>query len=77
MIKKLTFLDLITIISFLVGLYALDLTIENLRENESQTDSLKSVLEYLESHLKSQDDHLEKQDEVLKKLTGNGGEKND
>lgn len=75
--KKISFLDLITIVSFLIGIYALDLTIQNLEENESQTNNLKSILDYLEEHLKSQDNHLEKQDEILKNLTGNGGERGD
>lgn len=74
--KKLGFLDIITIISFGVGIYALYLTIENLKENESQTENLENILVYLESHLKSQDDHLEKQDEILRNLTGRG-ESND
>lgn len=77
MYKKLGFLDLLTIISFGVGVYALYLTIENLRENETQTDDLKNVLNYLESHLQSQDIHLEKQDEILKNLTKPKGGRND
>ena len=63
------FLDKITIISFLVGVYALYIALENLDENRQQNDELTSILDYLESHLQDQDNHLHKQDELLTKLT--------
>lgn len=63
------FLDLITIISFLVGLYALNLGVKNLEENREQSKSQQELLNYLEEHLKNQDDHLQKQDELMINLT--------
>ena len=56
------FLDRITLLSFLVGAYALYIGIENLKENREQNDDLKSILNYL-------DNHLQDQDEILKNLT--------
>lgn len=74
--KSLTFLDVITILSFVVGLYALKITLDNLEENRSQNKELKEILDYLENHLQNQDElfdelsnHLEKQDNILKILT--------
>lgn len=49
-------LDLVTIISFGVGLYALYIALENLKENRDQEDELKNILHYLEEHLQKQDD---------------------
>ena len=70
--NKLELLDLITIISFCVGVYALEIALDNLEENRWQNDELKQVLHYLEEHLSSQDilfedlsEHLAKQDKVL------------
>lgn len=62
------FLDKITILSFLIGLYALYIALENLEENREQNDDLKEILDYLEIHLQDQDNHLHSQDELLKKL---------
>lgn len=62
-------LDFITIISFLIGLYALGIAIENLVENEDQNEELKKILHYLEQHLHKQDAHLEAQDELLKNIS--------
>ena len=62
-------LDKITIASFLIGLYALYIALENLKENREQNDDLKEILEYLETHLQSQDEHLEAQDRILENLT--------
>lgn len=63
------FLDKITIISFLVGIYALYIGLRNLEENREQNDSQQELLNYLEEHLKSQDEHLASQDRVLENIT--------
>lgn len=65
--NKLSFLDLITIISFLVGLYALMIALQNLDENRLQTKDTNKILDELENHLKSQDEHLAFQDKLLGK----------
>lgn len=67
--KNMSMLDFITIISFLIGLYALGIAIENLVENEDQNKELKEILHYLEQHLHKQDTHLEAQDELIKELS--------
>ena len=67
--NKLELLDLITIISFCVGVYALEIALDNLEENRWQNDELKQVLHYLEVHLQDQDEHLASQDRLLENLT--------
>lgn len=67
--KKLTFLDLITILSFGIGLYALEVALKNLDENRDQNDELKNILNYLDTHLQNQDEHLASQDRILENLT--------
>ena len=67
--NNLQLLDIITILSFVIGLYALDIALENLDENRKQNDDLKEVLNYLENHLQDQDLHLANQDKLLKKIT--------
>ena len=67
--NNLSFLDKITIISFLVGVYALYIALENLDENRDQNDELKQILHYLEVHLQDQDEHLASQDRILENLT--------
>lgn len=74
--NNLSFLDLITIVSFGIGLYALEIAIVNLKENEQQSEELKQILHYLEQHLSSQDvlfedlsKHLAEQDKQLENLT--------
>ena len=76
-------LDWITIISFCVGVYALEIALDNLVENRQQNDELKQILHYLEQHLNSQDilfedlsnhlaeqdKQLESQNKILKNLT--------
>ena len=62
-------LDWITIISFCVGLYALEIALDNLVENRGQNDELKQILHYLEVHLQDQDNHLASQDRILENLT--------
>ena len=73
-------LDLITIISFGVGIYALYIALENLEENRDQNDELKQILHYLEEHLQGQDKHLHEQDihlanqdKILENLTKGEG----
>ena len=67
--KNLNMLDIITILSFIIGIYALDIAIENLKENEEQNNELKEILHYLDIHLESQDEHLASQDRRLENLT--------
>lgn len=65
--NNLNFLDIITILSFLIGLYALELATQNLEENRVQSKDSKEILHQLEVHLKNQDEHLEFQDKLLGK----------
>ena len=67
--NNLTFLDWITIMSFGVGLYALDVALVNLKENEKQSEELKNILHYLEQHLQDQDNHLHSQDKLFEDLS--------
>lgn len=67
--KQLDFLDIITILSFVVGVYALEIALQNLAENEDQNNELKEILHYLEVHLQDQDNHLLNQDKILENLT--------
>lgn len=67
--NSLSFLDMLTILSFCVGVYALYITLENLKENEEQNEELKEILNYLEVHLQAQDEHLASQDRVLENIT--------
>ena len=67
--NNLKMLDWITIISFCVGLYALEIALENLEENRHQNDELKQILHYVEFHLQDQDEHLASQDRILENLT--------
>ena len=57
----LTFLDILTILSFIVGLYALELAMENLEENRQQSKDSEEILYQLEGHLRSQDELLRKE----------------
>ena len=70
--EQLSFLDIITIVSFMIGLWALELAFQNLQENRLQSKDSEEILHQLEYHLRSQDklfddlsNHLEKQDKVL------------
>lgn len=67
--KNLSFLDWITLISFGVGLYALEIALDNLQENRDQNDELKQILHYLEVHLQDQDNHLHEQDKLFENLS--------
>ena len=70
--NELSFLDWITLLSFLIGLYALDIALANLDINEKQNGELKEILHYLDKHLKDQDEHLASQDRILENLTKGG-----
>lgn len=60
--NQLSFLDILTILSFIVGLYALELAMQNLAENRMQSKDSEEILHQLENHLKNQDEHLHAQD---------------
>lgn len=64
--NNLSFLDILTILSFVVGLYALELAMQNLDENRLQSKDSEEILHQLEEHLKNQDEHLHAQDEHLR-----------
>ena len=70
--NNLKLLDFITIISFCVGVYALEIALDNLVENREQNDELKQILHYLEVHLQDQDEHLASQDRILENITKGG-----
>ena len=70
--NNLKLLDFITIVSFCVGVYALEIALDNLQENRGQNDELKSILDYLDNHLHDQDEHLASQDRILENLTKGG-----
>ena len=67
--NNLRILDIITIVSFGIGIYALYIELENLEENREQNYDLTEILNYLENHLQDQDNHLEAQDRILENLT--------
>ena len=67
--KQFDFIDFITLLSFAIGLYSLEIALDNLEENREQNDELKQILHYLEVHLQDQDNHLELQDKLITKLT--------
>ena len=67
--NNLGFLDIMTILSFVIGLYALQIALKNLDENRDQNGELKSVLGYLDNQLHSQDEHLASQDRILENIT--------
>lgn len=73
------FLDFITLLSFVIGVYAFIIAIQNLDENRIQTEDTKDVLRKLNEHLHHQDCILNEQTEVyLKQINGKlGGDKND
>lgn len=51
--RQLEYLDLITILSFSIGL-------ENLQENRQQSESQEQIIKAIEEHLKKQDEQYEK-----------------
>ena len=60
--KQFSFLDLLTILSFMIGLWALEIAFQNLDENRVQSKDNEEILHQLEFHLKAQDEHLHAQD---------------
>lgn len=72
--KQFDYLDLITILSFVIGLQAFELAQKNLVENRQQTDDTQMILKELEYHLKQQDKILENQNKILYKLNGGNNE---
>lgn len=55
------FLDFLTILSFIIGFYALLIGIENLQENREQTEDTNEILYKLDDHLAEQDKLLGKE----------------
>lgn len=51
--RQLEYLDLITILSFSIGL-------ENLQENRQQSENQEQIIKSIEEHLKKQDEQYEK-----------------
>lgn len=68
--KQFNYLDIITIMSFAIGLEALELAKKNLTENREQTMDTQKILKELDYHLKQQDEILENQNKILYKLNG-------
>lgn len=60
--NELSLLDILTILSFIIGLWALELAMQNLEENRIQSKDSEEILYQLENHLKNQDEHLQAQD---------------
>lgn len=60
--KQFTFLDFLTVLSFLLGFYSIMIGLENLEENREQTLQTEEVLYKLEEHLKNQDKLLGKEE---------------
>lgn len=59
--NQFSFLDFITLLSFLIGFYAILIALENLEENREQTLDTKEVLNKLDNHLAKQDEWLRKE----------------
>ena len=68
--KQFDYLDLISIMSFIIGLQAFELAQKNLVENRDQTKDTHQILKELDYHLKQQDEILENQNKILYKLNG-------
>lgn len=51
--QQINFLDIILILSFIIGL-------ENLQENRQQSESQEQIIKAIEEHLKKQDEQYEK-----------------
>lgn len=68
--KQFDYLDIITILSFAIGLEALELAKKNLIENREQTDDTNKILKELQKHLDQQDEILSNQNKILYKLNG-------
>lgn len=59
--KQLNILDLITIISFVVGL-------ENLQENREQSEKQEEIINAIETHLQRQDDEYKRIIDLLERM---------
>ena len=68
--KQFDYLDLISIMSFFIGLQAFELGQKNLVENREQTEDTHKILKELQEHLDQQDEILANQDKILYKLNG-------
>ena len=68
--NNLEVLDILTIISFVIGLQSFDIAQKNLIENRQQTEDTQKILDELNYHLAQQDDILEKQNQILYELNG-------
>lgn len=68
--KEFDILDVISIMSFIIGLQSLEIAQKNLVENRQQTEDTKNILNHLQEHLQEQDRILENQDKILHKLNG-------
>ena len=66
------FINWVNLLSFGIGLYALYIALENLKENREQNTDLMQILDYLENHLQDQDNHLANQDKLLENITKGG-----
>lgn len=67
--NQFNFLDLLTILSFVIGLLALELAKQNLAENRVQSKDSEEILYQLNQHLHIQDNILNEQTEkYLKKI---------
>lgn len=51
--QQINFLDILSILSFIIGL-------ENLQENRQQSESQEQIIKSIEEHLKKQDEQYEK-----------------
>lgn len=59
--NQFTFLDFLTILSFLISFYALLIALQNLEENREQTLATEEVLYKVDRHLNEQDKLLGKE----------------
>ena len=59
--NQFTFLDFLTILSFLISFYALLIALQNLEENREQTLATEEVLYKVDGHLNEQDKLLGKE----------------
>lgn len=66
--ENLDILDILTILSFVIGLQSYQIAIKNLKENEEQTDDIRKILYEVNEHLNHQDMILKNQDEILYEL---------
>ena len=66
--ENLDILDILTILSFVIGLQSYQIAIKNLKENEDQTDDIRKILYEVNEHLNHQDMILKNQDEILYEL---------